>query len=67
MPKFDITVETKITKRIEVEAVDYEEAIDKVKRMFQDGILHETYGWVTVTADDDAHETWHEIGQYERR
>lgn len=65
MLKFDITIITRISKVIELEAEDYEAAIEEVRRMHEAGELNELEGHVRIEADDAYHETWHEIGCYD--
>lgn len=65
MLKFDITISTRISKVIELEAEDYETAIEEVRRMFAAGELDELTGHVRIEADDAYHEIWHEIGCYD--
>lgn len=65
MTKFDITISTRISKVIELEAEDYEAAIKEVRRMYEAGELNELEGHVRVEADDAYHENWHEIGSYD--
>lgn len=67
MEKFEFTVLTTISRGIEVEAEDYDAALAEVRRLFHEGELDETHGYVRVeTSDNNRGDVWDFVGEYSR-
>lgn len=66
MEKFEFTVLATISKGIEVEAEDYDAALAEVRRLFKEGELDETHGYVRVEAADVESNVWESVGEYWR-
>lgn len=68
MTKFQLTLYSIVSRDIEIEAKDYDEAFAELVRQYRNGEIDDTCGWVRVeVSDGNGEHGWETVAEYYRR